>query len=224
MKKCSNCGVSVYSTNKKCPLCQRPLSKEDTTAEKTWYPLYSVAEARQPNRFVSRLTAFIAIVIISICAFTNFFATPDTWWCLNVITCVLYGWLLIRHTFLSKVHLGQKIIVQVLGLTGMLLILNMLEGGSRWSVNYIFPFLIIGATFLITLIVVVKKMLWKEFVGFIIALILLGFLPLLLYVIGVSQILWAAATSELYAFLTFSGMIIFSDKGFKNEMLRRFHF
>ncbi len=224
MKKCSNCGVSVYSTNTKCPLCQRYLSNSDTTIEKPWYPYYSSTETRQPNRLLSRLIAFICIAVMSICAFTNFFVATDTAWSLYVITCVLYGWLLIRHTFLSKVHLGQKIIIQVLGLTGMLLTLNMLEGGNRWSVNYVFPFLIIGATFLITVIVVIKKMLWKEFVGFIIALILLGFLPLLLYLIGISQVLWAAATSELYAFLTFSGMIIFSDKGFKNEMLRRFHF
>ncbi len=224
MKKCSSCGVSVYSTHTKCPLCQRTLPSSGTTPENSWYPSYNEAEIMQPKRFFQRLIAFLTIAIISICAFTNLFVVQDTLWCLYVIPCVLYGWLLIRHTFLSKVHLGAKILVQVLGLTGMLFVLNILEGGECWSVNYVFPFMIIGATFLITVIVLIKKMLWKEFVGFIIALILLGFLPLLLYAIGVSQILWSASTSGLYAFLTFVGIMIFSDKSFKSDMLRRFHF
>ena len=223
MSKCSSCGVIVHAVHPRCPLCQRHLSTQEVASENIWYPLYENDAIQRSRHFVSRLTDFITITVTSVSMVINLLTTPHTLWSLYVISSVLYVWLLIRHTMLSQAHLGAKIIGQVFGLSGMLVMVNMVEGSQRWSLNYVFPFIVILATLLITIIVLIKKMRWKEYVGFTLAVILLGYLPLLLYLLGISQVLWAAAISALYAFLTLVGMILFSDKSLKNEIIRRFH-
>jgi len=68
-----------------------------------------------------------------------------------------------------------------------------------------------------------RRMSWRSYVGFILSMIFIGFVPVLLYIIGIVTVLWPSIITALYSFLTFVGMLIFSDTTFKSELLRRFH-
>ena len=224
MKKCLSCGVIVDETHARCPLCRREFSAPDAILENPWYPQYTLTKTARKNTLHKKVIGYLVLVICSICIVINLLSGANRFWSIDVLSSVLYGWLLIRHTILSKVHPGAKILAQVFGISGLLFVLNMMTGSARWSVNYVFPFLVIGGTFLITIIIISKKTTWKEYIGHIITLILLGFAPLIFYVFGLSQVLWTGITAAMYAFLTLIGMLLFSDKGFKSELIRRFHF
>lgn len=224
MKKCLSCGVLVDDAHARCPLCQREFSAPGTVPENPWYPRYTVVEKERKSNLNLKIVAFLVLVVSSICIVINLLTGAGHLWSLNVLSSILYAWLSVRHTILSKAHPGTKIIVQVFGISGLLFILNSMSGSARWSVNYVFPFLVIGATLLITILIISKKMRWKEYSGFMIALILLGFAPLIFYAFGLSQVLWTGVTAAMYAFLTLIGMLLFSEKGFKNELIRRLHF
>lgn len=224
MKKCTNCHVSVDPSHTTCPLCHRNLASVDTLKVNPWYPPYTDEPDAYQGKFLTKLFAYIVFSIIVTCTVINLLAGTTTLWFLYVIPCTLYSWLLVEHTLLSTAHLGSKIVFQALGLSGLLFWLNLLTSDQHWAASYVFPFLVIGATFLMTLIIISKKMQWSDFVGYLITMILIGLLPLLLHVLGISNVLWTAAAASLYAILTFSGMMIFSDKTFKNEVIRRFHF
>ena len=224
MKKCPSCCVIVDNAHIKCPLCQREFPIHDTVSNNPWYPRYTVAEKESKSNLHLKIIAFVAIAISSICGVVNLLSGANHFWSIDVISSVLYCCLLIRHTVLSKAHLGAKIIAQVFGISGLLFTLNITAGSARWSVNYVFPFLVIGATLLITIIIISKKMRWREYIGFMLSLILLGFAPLMFYAFGLSQVLWTGVTAALYAFLTLLGLFLFSDRGFRDELIRRFHF
>lgn len=224
MNKCLSCGVVVDEAHARCPLCQRELSSSDAVPENRWYPHYTVAKAERKNNLHLKIIGYLVFVICSICIIVNLLSGANRFWSIDVLSSVLYGWLMIRHTILSKAHPGAKILVQVFGISGLLFVLNILTGSTRWSVNYVFPFLVIAATLLITIMIISKKTTWKDYIGHMITLILLGFAPLILYGFGLSQVLWPAITAAMYALLTLIGMLLFSEKGFKNELIRRFHF
>lgn len=224
MNKCKQCGVIVDNNVNKCPLCSRTIGETAIEIQNRWYPVYSMVDMPPQVNFVKKVFSFISITVISSCILINMLSGIENPWSLYVAGPIIYLQLLINNTILSKMSTGSKILIQILGVSGLLLMIDLLSGFHRWSVNIVMPFLIIVGTFLITVIVLKKKMLWNEYVGYIITMIFLGFLPVLLYLSGVANQLWASAVSALYSFLTLIGMLFFANKKFKNEMTRRFHF
>lgn len=219
---CNHCGVSVEHVT--CPLCHRKLGDSADITTLPQYPEYSILTKIKARSFTSRMVTFLSIVIISACFLINMLVSTDYLWVLAVAGAVVYLFLSFNHTLFSLAHTGSKILVQVFGLSIMLLSIDIMSRFHRWSVNFVIPFLIITATLLITVIILNKRMRWHEYVGYILAMIVMGFLPIVLYVSGIATILWACAITSLYALLTLTGMLIFSDKTFKEEFVRRFHF
>ena len=223
MNKCKYCGVLIDEDENKCPLCNRNGEEFKGGATNVWYPAYGKTVTVPQFSFASKVLLFISITVVSICVLINMLTGIKNPWSLFVVCPVLYLQLLINNTILSKMRAGTKILLQIIGISGFLFFMDLLSGFYRWSVNIVIPFLLISGTFLITLIVVKKNMLWNEYVGYIIAMIFLGFLPVILYLTGVANEIWASAVSALYSFLTTIGMLVFSNKKFKKEMTRRFH-
>lgn len=223
MNQCKNCGVIINDNVNKCPLCNRNLQEFSSVSRNTWYPEYSYTEAATQLSLGKKVFLFISISVACICILINLLTGVKNPWSLYVVSPILYLQLLINNTVQSKMRAGAKIILQITGISGLLLIFDLLSGFYRWSVNIVIPFLIIGGTFVITIIITKKKMLWNEYVGYIIAMIFLGFLPVLLYISGVADTLWASAVSALYSLLTIIAMLVFFNRKFKNEITRRFH-
>lgn len=215
---CSNC--DIYTQQPYCPLCKHKLSEE--LEHNAYYPAYETKVQRR--RFVQRLVLFIAIFAISTSLLINLLTKPNQLWFLYVLGPVLYGLLLINHTILSKAHTGSKVIFQVIALSIMLFILDAASGSSKWSIHYVIPFLVSLATLFVTIIVLRKPMKWREYIGYMTTMVILGFLPVILFLSSWSTVLWPSAATALYALLTLIGMILFSEKTMKNEIVRRFHF
>lgn len=221
MNQCKNCGVWVESLT--CPLCHRGIADPTSTTEVRSYPDYQNVSQHKKNAFASKLAIFIAVSIVSVCLLINLLLTPNTLWVIYVAAFVLYLLVTCNHTILSSSHLGGKILAQLISLSGLLMLTNVISGGGRWSVNYIVPFLVVAATLLVNIIILRKRMRWRAYVGFIVTMIVIGFLPILLYAAGIATAIWPSAITALYALLTLFGMLLFSDNTFKTDLVRRFH-
>lgn len=215
---CSNC--NIYTKQQYCPLCKHKLSEK--LEDNAYYPAYETKVQRR--RFAQRLVLFIAIFAISTSLLIDLLTEPNQLWFLYVLGPVLYGLLSINHTILSKAHTGSKVIFQVIALSIMLFILDAASGNSKWSIHYVIPFLVTLATLFVTIIVLRKPMKWREYIGYMTTMVILGFLPVILFLSSWSTVLWPSAATALYALLTLIGMILFSKKTMKNEIVRRFHF
>lgn len=214
---------SKYNVNTKqqyCPLCEYKLFEEPV--ENVYYPVYEMKPQRRG--FVQHFILFIATFVISTSLLINLLTEPRHLWFLYVLGPVLYGMLLVNHTILSKAHTGSKVIFQVIALSIMLYILDAASGSLKWSIHYVIPFLVTLATLLVTIIVLRKPMKWVEYIGYMMTMIILVFLPVILFLSSWSTVLWPSATTALYALLTLIGMLLFSEKTMKNEIVRRFHF
>lgn len=224
MSKCNHCGIILEHVNgQQCPLCFEAIVDNPLTSRNTWYPSYEVKKTEVSRNLFFHLSLFLSIAIISICLFFNLLINAGNLWFLYVVGPVLYLLLLLNSTILSKKHVANKILLQVVGMSSMLFLIDLLCGFHKWSVNIVIPILVITATLLITVIIGIKKMRWYEYVKYITVMIFLGFIPIILYFIGISNSIWASAITALYALLTLAGMFLFSAK-FKNEFVRIFHF
>ncbi|MDQ0174928.1 DUF6320 domain-containing protein [Bacillus chungangensis] len=224
MSKCNQCGVILEHINgQQCPLCYETIGGNPQSSRNAWYPSYEVKKTKPSKNLLFHLSLFLSIAVISICLFFNLIINAGNLWFLYVVGPVLYLFLLLNSTIFSKKHIANKILLQVVGMSSMLFLIDMLCGFHKWSVNIVIPILVIAATLLITVIIGIKKIRWYEYVKYIMVMIFLGFIPIILYLIGISNSIWASAITALYALLTLTGMFLFSAK-FKNEFVRIFHF
>lgn len=224
MSKCNQCGVILEHINgQQCPLCYETIVDSPLSSKNLWYPSYEVKKTEPSKKLLFHLSLFLSIAIIGICLFFNLLIDVENLWFLFVVGPVLYLFLLLNSTILSKKHVANKILLQVIGMSSMLLLIDVLCGFHKWSVNIVIPILVIVSTLLITVIIGIKKMRWYEYVKYITVMFFLGFIPIILYFIGISNSIWASAITALYALLTLTGMFLFSAK-FKNEFVRIFHF
>lgn len=169
------------------------------------------------------MALFIAISLISIALVINLLIPSHNVWFIYFVSIVFYAFITFYHTILTPSHIGEKILVQLICLSSLLVWLTILSGGGIWALTYMVPFLVDAAILLITVITLRKRMSWRSYVGFILSMIFIGFVPVLLYIVGIVTVLWPSIITALYSFLTFVGMLIFSDTTFKSELLRRFH-
>ncbi len=228
MKRCENCRVLLPDNQKNCPLCHRSLpgGPEETVLPNPDFPAYPQVQLKKFRAVFFRIALFLSAAAGIVTLFINWM----TWeqvprlWSLFVIIPLLYLWLLVGNTILSRMPGGAKIILHTLGLSCVLLAMDLLTGYHRWSVNWAIPFLMVAATVLMTILVFARKLLWNAYIGYAITMIPLGFLPLLLYACKVSRVFWASAVPALCSLLALLAMAIFARKRFRSEVVRRFHF
>src|SRR5699024_4438822 len=166
----------IHTEERACPLCQHRFVLEEVDELEKHYPAYE--KQPQYRRFAQKLVFFVAIIIISSSVLINLLINPDTLWFLYLLGPILYLVLLINHTILSRAHLGAKIVLQVIAMSVALFLLDLASGSTKWSIHYVIPFIDILATLLVTVIVLIKPMRWSNYIGYMMAMIVLGFIPL----------------------------------------------
>ncbi|MDL2234511.1 DUF6320 domain-containing protein [Ruminococcaceae bacterium OttesenSCG-928-L11] len=224
MKRCEQCGVKVDNPIEYCPLCHAMLVREDTKPEAPSYP-NSAAQAEKYN-IIFRILLFLSITVGSVCLTINLltYRTHDTiLWSILVIAGILYMWAAIGTAIRRHAKLGYNIMVQVVSLSAMLWITDYFAGDNGWAVNYVIPALFVIAMLSITIIIIVKRVDLNSFILYFLLIALLGFIPIILWTVGISTVRWPAVVSALYSAISLVSIFIFADNATKMELKKRFH-
>ena len=136
---------------------------------------------------------------------------------------MLYLWAAIAYPIFTKKNIGQIIVIEALCASLLLYIIEVAAKTQGWALEYAMPFIFSGATLMVTCIILVKRMKWRQFAVYQMATMLLGFIPILFCIFGLVKLIWPSLFSALYSFLTLVGMFVFADKKYKNEIIKRFH-
>lgn len=221
MNRCTEC--EIITAENTCPLCHKVLngygSAEDTRA----YPVYDQQEYKTRAR-ISRLAIIGGILATLICFAVNLIVMPHFLWVFYVAVAIFYLLVSLNHTILSASHLGGKITAQVISLTILLLVIDGMSGSVQWSVNYVVPFVIITGILLVSMIMIKVRMNWTGYISFLLMMIVLGFLPLILYFSGVADVLWPSVSAASFGVVTFIAMLLVANQAFMTQLGRRFHF
>ncbi|HEX3038056.1 MAG TPA: DUF6320 domain-containing protein [Oscillospiraceae bacterium] len=222
MTRCKHCNVIVDSQHPQCPLCSRVL--ENSGQSITQYPNYKKVYYQMNNFSVTKIFLFLTISVIVILLTINLLTIQHyaCLWSLIPITCLLYVWITYRKVILSNSHLGSKILIEFFSLSVLLLVIDICSGFSKWSTTYIIPFLSIALTLLLS-IFAARKSHWQEYMGYLLATFFISLSSFILFIFHLSSVVWTSVTAIVYTLLTVIGLIIFSDRKFKEEMKRRFH-
>lgn len=157
MKYCKNCKMNVDGERDYCPLCFRELSGESNGTT----PMFAERSLNEHdirrNNFITKLFTFMTICAVSICLIINFMVNPAVLWSLTVASGILYVWVLVAHTIISKRSIFEKVLFQLLSLILILFTTDMLSKDHSWFPEIVFPSVSMCATSVLLMIIFIKK-------------------------------------------------------------------
>lgn len=221
MNYCEDCSVYVDTCLKSCPLCGKQLTEHPTENE-----LYPHVEKK---RYVDRRSLtmdslyFATFVVIFVCIVVNFLTWSGRPWFLAVAAPVLYAWVLVRITIMSDVSAGLKTLLQVVTLTGMFLAFDYVGGAIGWSYRMLMPLILGLGIAYIDFYSYLHKSYWRDNLLYAFILLLLGFVPLILYLAGERMPFVPMLLSTFASVITILGIVRFALRQIKSEIQKRFH-
>ena len=158
MKYCKHCNVKVDSSENYCPLCYNYLEELEPETDRFEYYLGRDGGKKRSasNHFLLKLFLYISVCISVVCFTVNYFTEPHMLWSPVVFVSVLYLWILIGHTILSKRSPFEKIFFQFVGLVVLLIFLERLSMRA-WFLDYVLPSILLAASSVMALISLISK-------------------------------------------------------------------
>ena len=141
MKKCEICSVKIASDKHYCPLCYNDIDGENANE----YPLTEIKTAdvktKHTGRFLAKLFFIISLATFGICVFVNIESKGSYLWSMIVLTSIVYLWILVAHTILSKRSVFEKMLFQLLGVFAVVATTYALSPveTDNWLVRYVYP-------------------------------------------------------------------------------------
>ena len=159
MKYCKHCNVKVDSSENYCPLCYNYLEELEPETDRFEYYLGRDGGKKRSasNHFLLKLFLYISVCISVVCFTVNYFTEPHMLWSPVVFVSVLYLWILIGHTILSKRSPFEKIFFQFVGLVVLLIFLERLSMRA-WFLDYVLPSILLAASSVMALISLISKL------------------------------------------------------------------
>lgn len=219
MKKCNYCNVLIKDDTDHCPLCGSVL--EGTEAGVDTYP--KLMRKERTIAFIFRLMLFLSIVAIILCVGINITTGMSLKWSYVVSSSLLYV-LIILYMF-KKENVGYRartFFICAFGIAHVTFI-DYIFGAKRWSVNYVFPSVIIALDISILILMIVNRRNWQSYILILFALVLISIIPIIMYGLGIVTVPYVTQVAFLLSLITTVGVLILGGPRVKSELYRRFH-
>lgn len=222
MKTCNRCQVQVLDDTKICPLCKSVLADDDGVKGESTYPDIEV-NIRSFTIF-KRIILFLSIVAGIVSILVNYFWYTGVLWSLITTAAIMYFWAAVIFAVKNHANLASKILVQAISASALLVVIDYVIGYTGWAVNYVVPNILSLANIATLIIIIVNRMDWHDYVIYQIMIGLLGFVPVILYAVGVIHYPIIPIICAGISLASLAGTFIFGEKTVKSELKRRFHF
>lgn len=239
MKKCPECKIKIATNRKTCPLCLNVLQDDDDDSYISLpYPKYK--EPSYKSHLIKKIFLYLSIIVIGICGLINILTYHNTpsYWSLIVLFGIIYLWVLINFTIISKRNMAFRLFLQAFFLSILMLIIESTAKQTSgingyWFIPYVMPFIMMATLITIVFIVFIKTMRYRDYMLYMFMIAIIGFIPIIIALIeptakyfisttGV-HVIWPSIACAGLGVATILGMIIFGDKATKDEFKKRFH-
>ncbi len=222
MKKCSKCNVTVNTNYKTCPLCFNELSETQGEVNEMFKSRELEPKKNNVKKLLTKIFLFISLVAIIVCLTVNLMVKPLPLWSLLVALGIVYVWILVLHTIISKRNIFEKIVLQIGTLIGLLFVCEWVSGGKQWMVDYVIPSISM-AVMLVLFILCLSLKNHQGLVSFFIINIILTLISGILLLCKVPHFALLNIITCILGSVTIVGVVLFSGSALKNELSKKFH-
>jgi len=224
MKHCESCKISIDTSKKQCPLCYDELEGEDAgSGTQLFAQCDGCDNITRKNYFLLSLFGFLSFSAAAICAFINIIATPESPWVIIVVTSIVYVWILISHTIMSRRSIFEKVLFQFVSFLSVALATNHISGGGNWFWPYVVPSAAITITTVLIFFSTVNKKRNDYLLSIFVMALLMTIVSIVLILTGTDHFRILNATNILYNVLFIAAILLFGFKSLKAAASKNLH-
>ncbi len=224
MNRCNECNVDIYESEQRCPLCHSEIENAlPNIKTAVSYPNYREITKRRSQ--LRKLPVFISISASIICLYINAFthAEGGILWSIIVVTALIFANGVFYTTRSTARRFGAKVLINHILLSALVIIVDFTTGGQLWSTNYVFPFLTFATIIYLTVLAIRSKRHFSEYFGYILVVMLLGLVPIAIYLLGLADATWGVFLSAICCIIVVIALTTFFFNSLKQEIIKRFH-
>lgn len=216
MRICKKCNLKIKTDSDMCPLCQNKLIGKK---EENVFPII-------PNIYKKYFTFFKILLFISfvtslLCIAVDLMINKYHF-SLFVILGFVCLFIILKTVFNNKESIFKSILSQLIILSCLSILWDYFTGFHHWSFTYVIPILCIICSINLAILSIMLKDYLEQEIFYFICTILIGIIPLLFIVIGISNKI-PSIISTLLNLICFITLLIFKFKDVKEELKRRKH-
>ena len=221
MKRCSECRVEVNETANNCPLCYGKINKIDENVEVNSYPKIELSLKKYRNLF--KIFGLISLFICIFSLVVNYITESNVKWSLILTAGIAYWWTTIGFSINSSMSKTYRIIIETILLDLLVIILDLVQGYTGISINYVIPIITITVNLIVLSIIIINKTKWKKYVMYQLTLLIIGLLPLICIPFGLIYNYLPLTISIITTGMMFISTVVYKRRDLKDEYIRRFH-
>lgn len=222
MKTCKYCQVKVETEKDFCPLCFNKLDDDGSQVETFYSSRTNNVNTKKKSKFLFKLFIFISFCVIAVCFTINFLTTPKILWSVVVFSGVIYIWVLVAHTILSKQSVFRKVFLQILSILLLLFFTEKLSQ-QNWLFDYVYPSISMAVVLTTLMLLFIKKNRNEYLIGFLFIYFILDLLSVLILLINKNCFLLLNFINILVCSISFLGVLFFGFNALKTEIKKKWH-
>lgn len=168
---------------------------------------------------------FSAIALAVLMVALNVLATPERLWSLFAVGIDAMVWVLVSIAFKKRRNLLKNAMWQLLWISIVCVILDLITGWRGWSVEIAYPVMTLLVQFFMYVLSKVQNLETKDYMVYYFMACIAGLIPLLLMLFGVvSHIRFLSVICLSISVLIVAGFLIFKRKEVLLELQKNLHF
>lgn len=222
MKHCEICKVEVDTHSDICPLCYNKLIQIEEKTTPELFELKPKENTKKKRVMVAKIFMLISIIAVLTCLFVNYQA-KGSHWSLVVLMSVVWLWVLVAHTIMSRDTPFKKIFFELLSVSALLLVTNYVFSSNDWLVHYVYPSMSIAVATVLSFIVMCSKNRKKVIYSFFAIEILLLLVSIFFLVFKLDDFVILNQINIFFTGIVEIAYLLFGWKSIKEEFVRKFH-
>ncbi len=166
---------------------------------------------------------FICVAVAVLANALNWVAFPDSWWGKYVLVGAGCAWLVTGTGLAKRRNPLKNAVWQMVLLSALLVLWDLLTGWRGWSVNYGVPVTITVTLIFLTVITALLHLTSERYMIYFLMTCLAGLVIWILAGVGILPVKLPAAVCGAASLLTLAALVIFQRQAVAEELKKKFH-
>jgi hypothetical protein len=204
-----------------------PMPEDPGSPDSSGFPVFERQKRR--DRRLAKISSASAASLIVFSVLANIFVWNENFWSAIATAAILYVWILGLITLKKTLHVGLKMMLHAISLSGLLLVINTFAYTAEsihrvtWAISYGIPGILAGFIIAVNVTMFSHRQNRRDFLLYQISLSVMGIIPLILVLTGVTSPMWPGITVAVLSYLTIIGLVIFAKRIMLSEFRKKFH-
>ncbi|MBQ7707184.1 MAG: hypothetical protein IJT72_05335 [Lachnospiraceae bacterium] len=230
MNRCRKCNINIMDDSIVCPLCKNVLELSEDMKGTEKLGMYKSKSISYPDiikkrkwiKFTIRLSIFLSIITEIILVLINYATYNGKPW--SIVTGAIFAYICFTIIYSAQRYVSHrsKLAGQVLAAIPLILIIDYVNGGNGWSINFGIPIMVLVLDLVVFILSMVNFKKCQVYLMVQLVGILISFVCSIFVLLGDFKVKVLSVIATIASIIIFMIIIFFGEKRSTSELAKRF--